>query len=64
MKKSIFLLLIMTLLLVPSALSEPQLSSVFADDVTLTAGEDGWFVEFEASEGGKMAMELLSGETR
>ena len=63
MKKSIFLLLIMTLLLVPSALSEPQLSSVFADDVTLTAGEDGWFVEFEASEGGKMAMELLSGET-
>ena len=63
MKKSISFLLIMIMLLVSSALAEPQLSAVFADDVTLTAGEGGWFVEFETSEGGKMAMELLSGET-
>ena len=62
MKKSISFLLIMIMLLVSSALAEPQLSAVFADDVTLTAGEGGWFVEFETSEGGKMAMELLSAD--
>lgn len=64
MKKNIFLLLVVILLpLVSSALAEPYLDAVFADDVTLTSGKDGWFVEFEASENGIMAMELLSGET-
>lgn len=63
MKKFLPLFLICLLLAVSAALAEPQLSAVFADDVTLQSGEDGWFVEFEASENGVMAMELLSGET-
>ena len=63
MKKSILLFLTGLMLTAAMALAEPQLSGVFADDVTLTAGEDGWFVEFIASENGMMAMELLSGET-
>ena len=62
MKKFLFLALMLAML-VTAALAEPQLSGVFADDVTLTSGEDGWFVEFEASENGTVAMELLSGET-
>ena len=62
MKKFLFLALMLPML-VTAALAEPQLSGVFADDVTLTSGEDGWFVEFEASENGTVAMELLSGET-
>ena len=55
MKKFLFLALMLAML-VTAALAEPQLSGVFADDVTLTSGEDGWFVEFEASENGTVAM--------
>ena len=57
MKKFLFLALLLAML-VTAALAEPQLSGVFADDVTLTSGEDVWFVEFEASENGTVAMEL------
>ena len=46
MKKFLPLFLICLLLAVSAALAEPQLSAVFADDVTLQSGEDGWFVEF------------------
>ena len=63
MKKSMFLILLVLWLMTGCALAEPELSAVFADDVSLTAGVDGWFVEFEASESGVMAMELLSGDT-
>ena len=63
MKKNMLLMMLCMLLMAATALAEPQLSAVFADDVTLTSGQDGWFVEFEASEGGTMAMELLSGES-
>ena len=63
MKKSIFLIVLCFWLAAATALAEPKLSAVFADDVTLTSGQDGWYIEFEASEGGTMAMELLSGET-
>ena len=45
------------------ALAVPQLSGVYADDVALVSGEDGWFFDFSASEGGTMALQLLSGET-
>ena len=63
MKTSIFSLLLALCLFAGCTLAEPQLSAVFADDVSLTSGTDGWFVEFEASESGTAAMELLSGET-
>ena len=63
MKKFIVLFLMGMMLSAAMALAEPQLGAVFADDVTLQSGMDGWFVEFEASENGTMAMELLSGET-
>ena len=62
MKKIMFAWLLL-LLMAATALAEPQLDAVFADDVTLISGRDGWYVEFEASEGGTLAMELLSGET-
>jgi len=63
MKKFIVLFLMGMMLSAAMALAEPQLGAVFADDVTLQSGMDGWFVEFDASENGTMAMELLSGET-
>ena len=63
MKTTFALLLTLLMLSASAALAAPQLSAVFADDVVLTSGQDGWFIEFEASEGGTMAMELLSGET-
>ena len=46
-----------------AALAAPQLSGVFADDIALVSGVDGWFFDFNASEGGTMALQLLSGET-
>ena len=62
--KRIFALCLTALFLSAScALAAPQLSAVFADDVVLTSGQDGWYIEFEASEGGTMALELLSGVT-
>ena len=45
------------------AFAAPELSGVFADDVAMVSGEDGWYFEFTASEGGMLAMQLLSGET-
>ena len=62
MTKSLFPTLLCAML-AASALAEPRLDAVMADDVTLTCGEDGWYVEFDASESGTMAMELLSGVT-
>jgi len=62
MKKIMFAWLLL-LLMAATALAEPQLDAVFADDVSLTSGQDGWFIDFEATEGGTMALELLSGET-
>lgn len=63
MKKRIALLFATLLLTASAALAAPQLTNVFADDVSLVSGQEGWFIEFVASEGGTMAMELLSGET-
>ena len=62
MKRTLFLTLLCAVL-AAHALAEPRLDAVIADDVTLKSGEDGWFVEFDASEDGTMAMELLSGVT-
>ena len=63
MKKYIVLLLTALLLTGGAALAAPELSGVFADDVSLVSGEDGWYFTFRASEGGTLAMQLLSGET-
>lgn len=57
------LLLCLMMAAVPGALAAPELSSVFAGDVTLIAGQDGWYFDFYTTEGGTLAMQLLSGET-
>ncbi len=62
MKKTIIFLLAMALL--PAmALAAPTLSGVYADDAALVLGQDGWYFSFTASEGGVLALQLLSGET-
>lgn len=64
MKKHIFVLLMTLLMLAaPAALAAPQLTGVLADDVQLTSGQPGWYFDFTATEGGALAMQLLSGET-
>ena len=65
MKKSIFSLLLALCLglFAGCALAAPQLSSVFADDIALVSGQPGWYIEFDVSEGGTLAMALLSGDT-
>ena len=65
MKKSIFSLLLALCLglIAGCALAAPQLSSVFADDIALVSGQPGWYIEFDVSEGGTLALALLSGET-
>ena len=63
MKKRICILLAMLSLSAACAQAAPQLSGVFADDAALVAGQDGWYFDFQASESGVIAMQLLSGET-
>ena len=64
MKRRIFILVLMlVLLMAQSAAAAPVLSGVFADDVMLISGQDGWHFAFTTREGGTLAMQLLSGET-
>ncbi|MBR4040539.1 MAG: L,D-transpeptidase [Clostridia bacterium] len=63
MKKHLCILLILVCLLPACALAAPQLSGVIPGDATLVSGQDGWYFDFYASEGGTLAMQLLSGET-
>ena len=64
MKKQIFALLAaLWLLAVPAALAAPQLSGVYADDVQLVTGQQDWYFDFTTTEGGTLAMQLMSGET-
>lgn len=64
MKRRILLALAALMLLIsPCALAAPQLTRVFADDIALISGQDGWYFEFNTTEGGTLAMQLLSGET-
>ena len=62
MKKLMAALLLMMAAASP-ALAAPVLDGVFAGDASLVAGQDGWYFDFTASEGGTLAMLLLSGET-
>ena len=55
MKKRICILLAMLSLAAACAKAQPQLSAVFASDAALVAGQDGWYFDFQASEGGTMA---------
>ena len=64
MKKRICIFLsTLFVLALGAASAAPVLSGVFADDVALISGQDGWYFNFTTSEGGSLAMQLLSGET-
>ena len=63
MKKHIGALLIFVCLLPAYGLAAPVLSGVLSSDASLVSGADGWYFDFAASEGGTLAMQLLSGET-
>lgn len=63
MKRRMFILLLALSMAAACAYAEPQLSGVFAGDAALVAGQDGWYFDFQASENGTLAMQLLSGET-
>ena len=64
MKKIVALsVFLMALLFSACAWAAPQLTGVFADDVVLVSGTDDWYFDFHTTEGGKLAMQLLSGET-
>lgn len=63
MKKSMFLLFLLLAFAPALSLAAPQLSGVLADDAQLIAGQDGWYFDFQLTEGGTLAMQLLSGET-
>jgi len=62
MKKLMAALLLMMAAAAP-ALAAPVLDGVFAGDAALVSGQDGWYFDFTAREGGTLAMQLLSGET-
>ena len=63
MKKHVCILLILACLLPACALAAPVLERVVPGDASLVSGEDGWYFDFSATEGGTLAMQLLSGET-
>jgi len=64
MKKKLFALAFaLFVCLCAGAQAAPDLGTVFADDIALISGQDGWFFQFNASQGGTLAMQLFSGET-
>ena len=63
MKKSMCMFLLALCLLPALAFAAPALERVYADDVTLVSGQDGWGFHFYAGEGGTLAVRLLSGKT-
>ena len=64
MKKLLFaLVLAMAVSICACAQAAPELSGVFPDDISLVSGQDGWYFQFNASQGGTLAMQLFSGET-
>ena len=63
MKRHVCILLILACLLPVCALAAPVLENVVPGDASLVSGADGWYFDFSVSEGGTLAMQLLSGET-
>ena len=63
MKKHILLTFVLLLALCASAgaLAAPVLSDVYADEMSIVAGEEGWGFHFAATEGGALALALLDG---
>ena len=59
----IFLAALLALCVAGGALAAPELSGVFASDAALTAGEAGWSFQFHTTEGGALALRLLSAQT-
>ena len=63
MKRHVCMLMILACLLPACALAAPVLERVLPGDVSLVTGQESWYVDFAASEGGTLTMQLLSGET-
>ena len=64
MKKLLFVLVLaMAVSICACAQAAPELSGVFPDDISLVSGQDGWYFQFNASQGGTLGMQLFSGET-
>ena len=64
MKKLLFVLVLaMAVSVCACAQAVPELSGVFPDDISLVSGQDGWYFQFNASQGGTLGMQLFSGET-
>jgi len=63
MKKIICLLLGLMCLAPAAGFAAPELSGVLSGDATLVSGKDGWYFDFTTSEGGTLALQLLSAET-
>ena len=63
MKKHVCMLMILACLLPACALAAPVLERVLPGDVSLVTGQECWYVDFAASVGGTLTMQLLSGET-
>ncbi|MDO4741629.1 MAG: FlgD immunoglobulin-like domain containing protein, partial [Eubacteriales bacterium] len=63
MKKRVWILILCLMMGVGCAKAAPELSGVFAGDASLISGQEGWYIEFSATEGGRLALQLLSGET-
>ncbi len=55
--------LLFAAMMVSIALAAPELSSVFSSDAALVSGQDGWYIQFSTTQGGTLALQLLSGET-
>lgn len=62
MKKSIFgiAFAVCAFFLASVAMAAPILSGVTADETRIICGQDGWTFEFDATEGGRLGMQLTS----
>ena len=63
-KRSVFCLLQLCLTaLCACALAAPEVTSLLASDAALISGQDGWYFDFNVTEGGTLGAQLFSGET-
>ena len=63
-KRSVFCLLLLGLTaLCACALAAPEVTSLLASDAALISGQDGWYFDFNVTEGGTLGAQLFSGET-
>lgn len=62
-RRMLCLALLMLTLMAAQAAAAPQIGNVMAGGVSLVTGQDGWYFEFYASEGGALGAELLDQAT-